>query len=258
VPPEESTQDETVRVAGSGIHVMRGGSGDPVLVLHHDIGNPSWLPFYESLAVDHAVIVPDLPGWGQSERADWIQSVRDLAALMHHLEDQLNLDEITLVGLGFGGWLAAEMATMDQRRYRRMILSGSFGIQPAEGELLDQFLISYDAYVKAGFHDQSAYDRVFGAEPPIEVLIGWDVAREMVARVAWKPYLFSPSLPHLLRDLRVPTTIAWGRNDSIAPPGLARQFADAIPQSRVQLLDAGHFVDMECPEELAALVRGDR
>ena len=48
--------------------------------------------------------------------------------------------QVSLVGLGFGGWIAAEMATMSPRAFRRLVLVGAMGIKPAAGEILDQAL----------------------------------------------------------------------------------------------------------------------
>jgi pimeloyl-ACP methyl ester carboxylesterase len=194
----QAVASEYLDVAGARLHYLQGGSGPPLLVLHRDIGSGGWLPFHETLAARYTVIAPEFHGWGDSERAEWMRSVRDLAVAQQSFADKLGLDGITLVGLGFGGWVAAEMATMDQRRYRRLVLVGAAGIQPPEGEILDQFLLAYDAYVRAGFADPAAFDRQFGPEIETDLLVAWDINREMVARVAWKPYLFNQALPHLL------------------------------------------------------------
>ena len=253
---EHEHSSEHVNVAGVRLRVLKAGSGPPLLVLHQDIGNPGWLPFHQALAERHTVYVPDFPGWGESERATWMRSVRDLAVVLHHLEDRLGLEEISLVGLGLGGWAAAEMATMDQRRYRRLALVGPCGLQPEEGEILDQFIVAYDEYVRTGFKDAAAYEAAFDKEADVETLMSWDLAREMVARIAWKPYLFSQTLPYLLGELRLPTLVAWGRHDRVVPPTVAQQFAKAIPGARVELFDAGHYVEFEQPAALAAAILG--
>jgi pimeloyl-ACP methyl ester carboxylesterase len=251
----DSWRVEKASVGGGELRYRRGGEGPAVVVLHHDIGNPDWLPFHRALAARNTVYVPDLPGWGGSERLPWLRSVRDIAVLLHHFEDRLGLTEITVVGLGFGGWVAAEMATMDSRRYSGLALVAAAGLQPEEGEILDQFLLSYDEYVRQGFHNPAAHDAVFTSEPTTERLMEWDVAREMVARVAWKPYLFSQTLGHLLGDLSLKTLVVAGGKDRIVPPSCARQYAAAIRGAVLHVFpDTGHFVDMERPAELAALI----
>ena len=80
--PSSVTWNETaMTIAGSKLHLTRGGSGRPVLVLHHDIGTLDRLPFYDALAQSFDVLVPHHPGWGKSERPQWLRSVRDIAAI---------------------------------------------------------------------------------------------------------------------------------------------------------------------------------
>ena len=58
----ETGWDETVvELTGVKLHVARAGSGRPVLVLHHDIGSPQRLDFYDALARRFDVIVPHHP-----------------------------------------------------------------------------------------------------------------------------------------------------------------------------------------------------
>ncbi len=97
---------------GSKLHLSRAGSGRPVLVLHHDIGSPERLEFYDRLASRFDVLVPHHPGYGKSERPQWLRGVRDVAVMYQWLLSDLGIERPSLVGLGFGGWIAAEMATM--------------------------------------------------------------------------------------------------------------------------------------------------
>ena len=72
-----------VEVADVRLQLRHGGTGEPLLVLHGELGVPGWLRAYELLAEHFTVYVPSLPGFGQSARPDWIISVRDLAAWVH-------------------------------------------------------------------------------------------------------------------------------------------------------------------------------
>jgi pimeloyl-ACP methyl ester carboxylesterase len=251
-----STATETfVELAGGQVHLLRGGTGDPLLVLHHDIGNPGWLPFYQDLARRFTVYVPSHPGYGQSARPNWMRSVRDVAIVYQWLLADLQLEAVSLVGLGFGGWIAAEMATMAPRDFRRLVLVGAMGLQPTEGEIFDQSLVSYIDYARAGFSDQSKFDQLFGSEPSTDQLEAWDIHREMTFRIAWKPYMYSQTLPHLLGGVRMPALVVWGSEDRIVPPECGERYARSLPNARLELIEAcGHFVEMERPTELAKLV----
>jgi pimeloyl-ACP methyl ester carboxylesterase len=248
-------QERSVQVAGLAVRYWEGGSGEPLFIVHHDIGNQGWTPFYDALAASFRVIVPELPGYGKSDRPAWARHPRDIAALMNLMLDALEVDSTVLVGLGFGGWIAAEMAIMNQRRIRRLVLVGAMGIQPSEGEIVDQMMIDLDDYVQTGCASKDAYTRLFGEEVSSEQRLMWDYAREMTARLAWKPYMFSHQLPHLLGGVRVPTLVVWGRENRVVPLVCGEAFSRALPNARlVQVDDAGLWVDLEQPAALARLV----
>ncbi len=251
----ETHTTEQIEVAGRRVQYLQGGSGDPVLVLHHSIGNHGWLPAYEQLAAARQVLVPDLPGYGQSERPEWAREARDVAILILQLLDKLGHGPIPVVGLGFGGWIAAEMATMNQQRVSSLVLVGAPGIQPDEGEILDQMLIDYDEYVRAGFSNEASFHAEFGEDPAPEVRELWDFSREMTARLTWKPYMFNRRLPHLLQEVETPTLLVWGADDGVVPLAVAQAYAAALPNASIEVVaDCGHMVDMEQPDRLAELV----
>jgi len=117
--------ETTVELAGAKLCLARAGSGRPLLVLHHDTGSPERLDFYDALANRFDVLVPHHPGYGKSERPQWLRSVRDVAVMYQSMLADLALDRVSLIGLGFGGWIAAEMATMAPRDFHRLILVGT-------------------------------------------------------------------------------------------------------------------------------------
>ena len=248
--------ERTVEVAGLTLRIMQAGEGDPIVVLHHSTGSPGWVPFLEQLSAHHAVTAPDLPGYGQSQRPEWARDARDLAILLNQALDRLGLtDGVSLVGLGFGGFVAAEMATMDQHRLASLVLIGAAGIQPDEGEILDQMLVDFVDYTKAGFSSDAAFAAVFGEEvdPAIKQL--WDYSREMTARLTWKPYMFNRRLPHLLREVRTPTLLIWGSRDVVVPVSAGRVYEKSLANAELKVIEgAGHLVELEHPERIAELI----
>jgi pimeloyl-ACP methyl ester carboxylesterase len=254
-----SWSSQTVPIAGVSMRVTRAGGGPPLLVLHHDIGTLDRLPFYDALARRFTVLVPSHPGYDGAPRPDWMRNVRDLAAvyqwLLGELADTRAAGTVSVVGLGFGGWVAAEMATLAPRAFRNLVLAGAMGLKPDRGEIADQALVSYIDYVRMGFVDQRAFDRVFGAEPTTAQLERWDLNREMTFRIAWKPYMYSPTLPHLLGGVAAPALVVWGRDDRIVPLECGERYAKALPRARLEVVaGAGHFLDLEKPDELAKLI----
>lgn len=247
--------DSTMEAAGTKLHVARAGRGRPLMVLHHETGTLDRLPFYDALAQHYDVLVPHHPGYSRSQRPDWMRSVRDVAVLYRGLLSDLELGNVALVGLGFGGWIAAEMASMAPADLSHLVLVGAMGIKPPEGDILDLAVTGYIDYARAGFHDQKAFDRVYGAEPATDQLEMWDICREMSFRIAWKPYMYSQTLPHLLGALRVPALVVWGEDDRIVPLSAGKRYVEALPQAKLHVVEScGHCIDMEKPEALAGLV----
>jgi pimeloyl-ACP methyl ester carboxylesterase len=246
---------ETIELSTGGIHLYRGGAGEPLVVLHHDIGTPGWIPFYEQLARHYSVYVPELPGFGTSSPLEWARHPRDVAAVMQQFLNRLGLTAITLVGLGFGGWLAAEMAACNETRLRQLVLVGAAGLRPPDGEIQDQFLSAAGEYIRSGFADPAAFESTFGAIPSAEQELAWDIHREVIARITWKPYMVSYQLPALLTGLTVPTLVVWGAQDKIVPLSAGERYARLIPGARLVVLEgAGHFIEIEQPDQVAASI----
>lgn len=250
-----------VELATGRLHLLRstlapGDRRPPLLCLHHSIGSLGWLPVHELLAQRFDVIVPDMPGYAGSQRPDWAREPRDLALILNHLTDALELSGVTLMGTGFGGFIAAEMACANSSRLARLVLVGAAGLKPRVGDIADQMLMSHTAYAQAGFRDAEHFHAVFGEHPGTELRDLWDYSREMSARVTWKPYMFSHRLAPLLGNLRLPTLILWGSADAVVPLDAAERYRAAIPGAQLQVIDgAGHCVEMEEPTLVAERVQ---
>ena len=248
--------ESVVELVGTKLHLARAGSGRPVLVLHHDIGSPDRLGFYDELASHFDVLIPHHPGYGKSERPEWLRSVRDVAVIYQWLLSDLGVERASLIGLGFGGWIAAEMAMMAPQEFHRLVLVGAMGLKPPDGDILDQAILSYLDYARAGFHDQAAFTRIYG-DVTTDQLVDWDLCREMCFRIAWKPYMYNQTLPHLLGGVRAPALVVWGDDDKVVPKSAGERYAALLPKARFETVRAsGHCVEMEQPDALAKLVIG--
>ena len=162
---------------------------------------------------------------------------------------------MTLVGAGLGGFIATEMAAMNQSRLAGLVLIGAAGLQPSEGEIADQMMVDFGEYTKAGFRDDDAFHHVFGEDPEAAVKSLWDFSREMTARITWKPYMFSRRLAPVLGEITVPALVIWGSNDRVVPLACAHQFVKGLGNARLELIQgAGHLVEYEEPDRVAQLI----
>lgn len=245
-------QEEMLTVAGITVQVFHGGQGDPLLLLHGAGGNPGWLPFHTALAKHFHVYAPSHPGFGTSDRPDWMERVHDLAYFYRWFLDELHLAPLPVIGFSMGGWLAAEMVAMYPAAMRRMVLVGAAGMKPSVGEIADIFLATPDEVAAMRFYDTSQvpdYDELFGTEPTHEErqTAAWD--REMAALLSWKPYMHNPKLPDLMGQVKVPTLIVWGKQDAIVPVNCGELYQQAIPDAKLIVIDhCGHSPQIENPQ----------
>jgi len=229
------------------------GAGAPILLLHGAAGLPPDAPFLGGLAALGRVIAPTHPGFGHAVLPDWIDGVDDLAYIYLDLLEALDLRDVTVIGCSMGGWIAAEMASLAPSAYRALVLVGAMGIKPPEGDIADQAIVSYIDYPRSGFHDQAAFAAIYG-DVTTDQLEAWDIAREMSFRTAWKPYMYSQTLPHLLGGVRCPALVVWGDDDRIVPISAGHAYAEALPGATLTTIPAcGHFAEMEKPDAVAGL-----
>ena len=251
---------EFVAVAGVRLQLAKGGSGEPLLALHGEMGHHGQLRYHEALAEDYTVYIPSHPGFGGTERQEWIMNIRDLAGWYLEAIDDLGLAPANVVGFSLGGWLAAEMAAMSPDLFRKLTLVSPAGIRPPSGEIYDMFLAVARDFLAAGFYNPEntpEFRQVCPEEPEPELVEAWEVAREEACRLSWRPYMHYPSLPHLLHRLkRLPTQIIWGREDGIVPVSASQVYQESIPGSRVNVLErCGHHPELEQTDEFVRLVK---
>ncbi len=253
-------RETKVRCAGIEVQVRRGGAGTPLLFIHGEMGAPGWIDAFEHLSQSHDVIVPSLPGYGTSERPDWIMSVNDMAAwIAWFARDSEIVMPVDVVGCSMGGWIAAEIAVVAPEFINKLVLCSPMGIKPREGDIFDYFLESGATGLHRSFHDPEGcaqYMKYYGKELSPDDHDRIEQHREMTCRIAWKPYMHSLTLPAFLPSLNAPTMILCGEQDRIVPLDAARQYAQGIAGSElVTIKDCGHMPELEQPEQFAAAVR---
>lgn len=241
---------ETLTVHGIELEVVRRGAGRPVLLLHGFQPVDPGARFLDLLSRHAAVVAPSHPGFGRSARPRDFESVYDLANLYAAVLDALPHDKVTLVGLSFGGWLAAELAVRSRHRIERLVLVDSVGIKVGDREtpdVTDVFNTHPDEVRRRTWHDPAnAPD--FDAMSDEQLVMrhrNW----ESLALYAWHPYMHNPRLAFWLPRIGAPTLVLWGASDGIVRPAYGRAFAGLIPGARFTAIErAGHQPEIEQPD----------
>jgi pimeloyl-ACP methyl ester carboxylesterase len=254
-----ATAEKVPALAVNGVRVdmFECGRGRPLLLLHPEIGIEPAAPAIDLLAQRARVIVPTHPGFGASELPRSFSTVDDLAYFYLDLMDELDLRDAAVVGISFGGWLAAEIAIKSTARMSHLVLANPVGIKIGDREtrdIVDIHAITEGEFLELAYHDPAAGKRDYRAMADADVLAAAR-NREATARYGWSPYLHDPKLKGRLHRIRVPTLMLWGAADRIVGEAYGRAYCAAIPGARFERIErAGHFPHVEQPAEFAARV----
>ena len=247
---EKQWTEEKVRVGDSELHVIKGGSGKPLLVLHGELGHTGWQKWHAALAQKHTLWIPLHPGFGKSPPTDWIGGVRDLSVFYSRFIREQKLTPVDVIGFSLGGWIAAEMAIANAQQFKRMVLVGAAGVRPPSGEIMDMFTVTARKYLNDNVldpHGAPEFATLFGGEQTPEQYEAWEEARAATAKIAWQPYMFNQTMAHLLENIaNLPTLLVWGKQDPVVPLSVANLYKDKIAGSRLVTIDgAGHMPEIE-------------
>ena len=248
-------------VDGVKLVAWEAGEGPALLTIHGADGGDGVLPFHEALAERFRVVAPSLPGFGRSELPAWMDSVDDVAYFLLDLLEQLGLRETSVLGIGLGGWVAAEMAVRSQDRLGRLVLADAVGIKvsgPETRDIADTLVLPHDEAARLAWHDpRAAGGMKWPGAPGLgeAELTGVLRALETVSLWAWKPFMHNPKLLRRLGRIKVPTLVLWGESDRVVSPDYGRAFHRAIPASAFQLIPgAGHYPHRERPDDFVGAV----
>lgn len=259
------------------LHSEEQGTGEPILFIHgFGVSSYTWRHLAGPLSGDHRVILVDLKGFGGSPKPpDGKYSVYDQADLVEDFIVRRDLNDLTLVGSSFGGAVALVTATRlaekAPHRLKRLILIDSVGYpqrfppfisflrMPVLGPLWLK-VFPAQAMVRGSlelsFHDVSKVPedavRKYGA---VAAMPGAQHALVQTARQIMPRD--TKSLTDAYSGIEVPTLILWGRHDRIVPLGVGRRLNRAIPNSRLEIIEAcGHLPQEERPKQ--TLIRIER
>ncbi len=252
---------ETVEVGGVKLGVRRHGDGAPLVILYGDQLDTQVPPFDDVMARRFRAVAPSLPGVNRSELPDWIEDMEDLAFLGLDLLEGLDAGPVDVIGHGFGGWVAAEMAVRSQQHIRRLALIDSVGVKisgPTVRDVQDVYVYTAQEVAELAWHDPEAAKAL--KWPGMEGVVDEELLtllrnRQSVLKFGWRPFMHSPKLLRRLARVRVPAHVFWGESDRVVSPDYGRALQQAIPGAGFTAIPgAGHYPQWEQPEALAKAV----
>ena len=207
------------------------------------------MPFADRLAESYEIIQPVHPGFAGTPIPEHFDNIQDLIFLYLDLIDELNLENTILAGFSMGGWLAAEIATINTKRFSQLVLVDSVGIKaggPFDRDIADVFAISPNEHMRISWHDSSkAPDPGSMDDDALQIFASDRIAHGLYT---WEPYMHNPKLPYRLHRIDIPTLLIWGEADQVVKPSYGEAFRDLIPGSRLVIIpNSGHSPHIEQP-----------
>jgi pimeloyl-ACP methyl ester carboxylesterase len=250
--------ETTINVGDAPVTAIRGGSGAPLLVLHDELGYPGWMTWNKELARHRELIIPLQPGYGKTPKIDWIMDYRDLAGFYARMAREQGWTPLDVIGFSAGGYAAAELAASAPEIVKSLTLVAPLGCRPLEGEIFDFLATTVRTHVAATVSkvDAPEFAEIYGGGMTPEQFELFEDARAETARIGWEPFMFDPSLGHLLEGVGdLPTLLVRGTDDLIAPDGCVRAYDAVLPNSTtVSIEGVGHRPEIEDPDAFLSAV----
>lgn len=263
-------------IHGHDIAYRLAGAGETILLIHGMAGSSrTWREVMPPLAQHHRVLAPDLLGHGESEKPAGDYSLGGHASMLRDLLDRLDIDQATVVGQSLGGGVAMQFAYQFPDRCERLVLVSSGGLGREVSLMLRALSLPGAEYVLPVVTPGFVRDR----GDAISAWVRDRGIRSGRAAEMWNAYrsLGNPeSRSAFFRTLRavvdpggqavaatdrlylteaMPTLIIWGDADQIIPVDHAHQAHEAMPNSRLEILEGiGHFPQAEAPEKFVQVL----
>ena len=246
--PDSSRQ---LTLGGVELELWERGTGPTLLLLHPGDGFDPAAPYVELLASRFRVIAPSHPGFGRSSLPKSIRTVDDISYLYLDLLDSLNLREVAILGLSFGGWIAAEIAVKSTARIAGLCLADTLGAKfsdPMTREIFDLFSVPQYEQARHLYHDAGRQRQTY-AHLDDATAVRMARNHESFALFGWSPTLHNPKLVGRLHRVNVPTHLIWGKQDQVVSVDYGKKWKEALPQATMEVIeDAGHYPQVEQPK----------
>lgn len=268
--------EHTVAVDGRPIFFAEAGSGPAVVMLHGGGPGASGVSNYsrniDALAQHFRVIVPDMPGYGRSDKyVDHSDPFGYLAEVIRGLLDELRIDTAHLVGNSYGGAAALRLALDTPQRVGKLVLMGPGGVGTTRGvptaglksllayyggdgpsrDKLAKFIRNYLVYDGASVPEDLIELRYQASIVP-DVVANPPLRRPSSLRTLWRMDFTRDAR---LATLQTPTLVLWGRDDKVNRPAGGPMLLNAMPNAELVMTShTGHWMQWERAELFNQLV----
>ena len=240
------------------VHVVASGpqNAPPMLLLHASgVSGWSWKYNVDELSQDYCTYAIDLIGdAGKSEFNDLkhvIKDGEDQAELYGEIADNLGIEQAYVVGASEGGFIGTNYALHAPHRVKKMALLGPMGYSGATQSVMR---IMFAQFFPLKAIQKSTFKWAFSDSPKIMQDFGdWF----HLIMTAYNPAKVAP-LPiseKKRQSIQVPVLFIFGKRDNlVGNAARARDLVQDIPEVKVEIIDAGHLMAAEIPEQVNTLI----
>jgi len=222
-------------------------------------------PIWLRLAERTRLVALDLPGFGHSQRRDALLSPRAMGEFVVRAADVFGLEHPHVVGPDVGTGASLFAAALHPGRLRSLVVGSGGAAYPLQlGGVLKDWVEAPDldgyrsadprqivaAALTAGLDRYALPDHV--REDYLSAYAGDRLVESMRYVRAYPAEL--AVLRDLLAEIRTPVQIIAGARDPVVPPANAEYLHERLPNTRLDILDTGHFTWEDGADEFAALV----
>jgi pimeloyl-ACP methyl ester carboxylesterase len=252
-----------VNARGTRVRFIEAGKGPTLLLVHGYLtSHVMWEDALAALSASFHVVVPDLPGFGESEKPSPSRYPYTFDAFAESLVDlvaALDLPRVSVCGHALGGAVALAMAADHPDVIDRLVLVSPIvyppnintiirlAMQPVFGPIF--FKQIYGARLFRSHFERYVYGRAKVPSERIDYL--YEVFNAPAAREAayatMSGMLDTRSLVARLPRITAPTLVTWGRYDPSSPITYGRRIAREIRGARLDVFESGHSPAEECP-----------
>lgn len=230
------------------------GEGPVLLLLHGLFGALSnWIRVVDHFKKNFRVIIPLMPIYTSPLIST---NVSHMAEFIDNFVQFKKLDQLTLVGNSLGGHVALIYVLKHSEKVQFMVLTGSSGLY--ENAMGGTYPKREDYNFIKNRVELTFYDPKTATKELVDEVYGIINNKTKLIRIlALAKSAIRHNMSKELQNIKVPTSLIWGNNDTITPREVAEEFHRLIPNSDLFLIDkCGHAPMMEHPDEFNRVLDG--
>ena len=245
----------------SDIYIDDTGEGFPLVLVHGYLGSSEMWTFQKVFfSKDFRVIIPALPGFGESHNIKSLDSINKMAKKIISVLDQKKIDKFNLIGHSMGGMIVQEITKLIGDRVDKLICyaTGSIGDIPGRFETMDETReklkqegrqISFSRVPPKWFVKGAKDKNYFLCENAVKNVSLETADNALLAMKNWRGKEY-------LKNIKNETLIIWGDKDTSYNFDQVNTLNKNIKNSRLEIFkNCAHNVHLEKPDEFNSLIK---